>query len=129
MSLLTLNLPEVRPPIVVIGAGGIARDAHLPAYRKAGFTVASIFDPNQERARSAAQSFGIAFVPASLDDAVNNAPPDAIFDIATPPSAFLDVLEHLPDRRGVLIQKPMGESLAQARQIRDLCGAKKLTAA
>jgi len=68
-------------------------------------------------------------VPASLEDAVNNAPPDAIFDVATPPSAFLEVLKHLPEGRGVLIQKPMGECLAQARQIRDLCRAKKLTAA
>jgi predicted dehydrogenase len=129
MSLFTLTFPETHRPIVLIGAGGIVRDAHLPAYRKAGFTVTSIFDPNQERARAVAQSFGIACVPASLDDAINKAPPDAIFDIATPPSAFLDVLERLPDGRGVLIQKPMGENLAQARQIRDLCGAKKLTAA
>jgi len=49
MSLLTLTFPEMRRPIVLIGAGGIVRDAHLPAYRKAGFTVASIFDANQER--------------------------------------------------------------------------------
>jgi predicted dehydrogenase len=29
---------------VIIGAGGIVRNAHLPAYRKAGFPVAAIVD-------------------------------------------------------------------------------------
>ncbi len=129
MTLLKLNAPAKSHPIILIGAGGIVRDAHLPAYQKAGFRVASIFDPNQERAQSVAKSFGIGCVPISLEDAVSGAPSDAVFDVATPPSVFLEVLKQLPDGRGVLIQKPMGESLAQARQIRDLCRAKKLRAA
>ena len=37
-----LVLPDHPRPIVLIGAGGIVRDAHLPAYAKAGFTVASL---------------------------------------------------------------------------------------
>ena len=31
------RLPETNIPIVIIGAGGIVKDAHLPAYKKAGF--------------------------------------------------------------------------------------------
>ncbi len=31
--------PKLVRPIVVIGAGGIVRAAHLPAYEKAGFPV------------------------------------------------------------------------------------------
>jgi predicted dehydrogenase len=73
--------------------------------------------------------FDIPSVPASLSDAVANAPLDAVFDIATPARAFLDILKQLPDGRGVLMQKPMGETLGQARQILDLCRAKKLKAA
>ncbi len=42
--------PKVARPIVVIGAGGIVHDAHLPAYRKAGFPVAALVDVNQEKA-------------------------------------------------------------------------------
>lgn len=129
MSLLELHLPKQPHPIVLIGAGGIVRDAHLPAYRKAEFKVASIFDLDQERARSLAQTFDIDRVPASLEDAVSSAPVDAIFDVATPPSTFLDILKYLPDGSGVLIQKPMGENLSQARRIRDLCRAKNLKAA
>ena len=36
--------PSRLRPIVIIGAGDIVRDAHLPAYRKAGFPVAGVFD-------------------------------------------------------------------------------------
>jgi len=124
-----LPRPRHAPPIVLIGAGGIVRDAHLPAYRKAGFTVASIFDIVADRAQSAAGAFGIGCVPSSLDDAIRGAPAQAIFDIATPPSAFLEVLSRVPEASGVLIQKPMGENLAHARQIRDLCRARRLKAA
>jgi predicted dehydrogenase len=129
MSLLELRLPKRPRPIVLIGAGGIVRDAHLPAYRKAAFKVSSIFDLDQERAHSLARTFGIDRVSVSLEDAISSAPIDAIFDVATPPSAFLDILKCLPDASGVLIQKPMGETLSHARQIRDLCRAKKLNAA
>jgi len=35
-------LPSAPRPIVVIGAGGIVRDAHLPIYRRLNFPVAGI---------------------------------------------------------------------------------------
>ncbi len=35
----TPRLPERTFPIAIIGTGGIVKDAHLPAYRKAGFPV------------------------------------------------------------------------------------------
>jgi predicted dehydrogenase len=129
MSLLELQRPQKPRPIVVIGAGGIVRDAHLPAYRKAGFQIASIFDLDQERARSLAQAFAIDRVASSLGEAVSNAPKDAVYDVATPPGAFLDVLRSLPEGSSVLMQKPMGEDLGRAGQIRELCRAKKFRAA
>ena len=129
MSLLALDHPRQPRPIVVIGAGGIVRDAHLPAYAKAGFKVWSIVDLDQERAHSIARSFAIDHVPASVEDAVKSAPPDAIYDVATPPRAFLEILRKLPDGSGVLLQKPMGETLHGAREIRNLCRTKGLKAA
>jgi predicted dehydrogenase len=39
-----LRLKNTPLPIVVIGAGGIVRNAHLPAYRKGGLAVAAIVD-------------------------------------------------------------------------------------
>ena len=37
-------LPSNKKPIVLIGAGGIVKDAHLPAYKKAGFKVIGLSD-------------------------------------------------------------------------------------
>ena len=52
-------LPRKQHAIDIIAAGGIVRDAHLPAYRKAGFPVAGIYDPDPEQAHARAREFGI----------------------------------------------------------------------
>lgn len=129
MSLLYIEKPKMRRPIVLIGAGGIVRDAHLPAYRKAGLEVAGIFDIDHDRARSTADQFGIPQTLRTLEEAISTADPHAVFDLAIPASAHLEVLEKLPRGRGVLLQKPMGENLLEAEKIRTLCREKELTAA
>lgn len=122
-------LPRTARPIVVIGAGGIVRDAHLPAYRLAGFPVFAIHDQDGARARRLAEDFNVAHTPASLHEAVRTAPAGAVFDVAVPASALRDVLPALPDGAPVLIQKPFGEDLAQARSLLSLCRSKRLDAA
>ncbi len=44
--LYSTPMPKHHRPIFIIGAGGIVNDAHLPAYRIAGFEVAGIYDIN-----------------------------------------------------------------------------------
>ena len=100
-------------PIVIIGAGGIVTDAHLPAYRLANLPVAGVFDLDADRARAVAEAWDTrAF--GSLDEAI--ATPDAVYDLALPPAAHLDVLpssgRHLLER---LRRRLVGE-LPEARQ-------------
>jgi predicted dehydrogenase len=122
--------PEFTPrPIVSIGAGGIVHDSHLPAYRKAGFPVLALIDPDQGKAGALAAKFTIPTVFASIPEALPQLPPEVIFDVAVPASAILKVLPQLPDGAAVLIQKPMGETLAEAVAIEQLCREKGLTAA
>jgi len=123
------DLPKHPRPIVSIGGGGIVHDAHYPAYRKAGFTVAGLFDVKPERAQLMAETFGVPTIYSTLAEAATQAPLEAIFDVAVPAGNILDVLRQLPDGRAVLIQKPMGDNLSQAREILALCEAKQLTAA
>lgn len=121
-------LPRSPRPIVIIGAGGIVRAAHLPAYAKAGFPVVALADPVAGRAEELAMSIGARGF-TSVADAVAFAPPDAVFDIAVPASQLLGILEQLPARAVLLMQKPMGETLAEARAIRDLCRTRSFIAA
>ncbi len=123
------ELPRAARPIVLIGAGGIARDAHLPAYRKAGFPVAGVYDRDRDKAAALARDFGIGRVYGSLEEAVRESPAECVFDVAVPASAILPILRALPRGSVVLIQKPMGEDLAEARAIRDFCRQQALIAA
>lgn len=119
-------MPSAPRPIIIIGAGGIVKDAHLPAYRKAGFTVAGLFDTDARRAEDLAHDWDVPRVFASLDEA---AATDAVFDVAAPPVAHRAILASLPEGAGVLLQKPMGLDLQEATAIRAVCRERKLTAA
>ena len=114
--------PKNPMPIAIIGAGGIVNDAHMPAYRKAGFRVVGIFDENPQRAQLTAERWKIARVWTSLDEVIaDTVARNVIFDVAIPPSATLPLLERLPAAAAVLIQKPMGVNLEQAHAIVDCC--------
>jgi predicted dehydrogenase len=119
--------PSQPKPIVIIGAGGVVRDAHLPAYKKVKFPVAGIFDINREAAEARAKKFHLQRVFKNIEEAVSVG--DVVFDLATPPKIHAQVLEKLPDGAAVLIQKPMGDNLKTAKKIAEICRRKKLKAA
>lgn len=121
--------PKVACPIVMIGSGGIVHDAHLPAYRKAGFPVAALVDVDRAKAEGLAKEFGIPYAATSIADAIQHAPVDAVFDIAVPAKVIPSILPQLPDGAAVLMQKPMGDTLAEATEILKICRNKGLTAA
>lgn len=113
-------------PIVIFGAGSIVTDAHLPAYKKAGYQVVGIFDPDLDKACAVADQHGIiAFDSAQKAIEVG----DVVFDLATPPAVHEGILAHLPEGAPVLIQKPMGGDLEQATEILKICRTRKLRAA
>lgn len=91
--------------------------------------MAAIVDVNGERSRALASEFSVPVAAQSLAEAIRRAPGYTVFDVAVPASALLDVLPHIPDGSAVLIQKPMGETLEEARAILALCHSKRLTAA
>ncbi|MBN9016847.1 MAG: Gfo/Idh/MocA family oxidoreductase [Rhizobiales bacterium] len=106
--------PASPRPIVIIGAGGIVNDAHLPAYAMAGFPVAGIYDRDVGKARALAERWGVPAL-RTVDETV--AVRDAVFDLATPPAAHVEVLKRIPKGAAVLIQKPMGRDLDEASAI------------
>ncbi|WP_192362050.1 Gfo/Idh/MocA family protein [Mesorhizobium mediterraneum] len=118
--------PSRPRPIVIFGAGSIVGDAHFPAYGKAGFHVAGLFDPDQAKAEKLAAKWGVAAY-RSVEEAA--AIKNVVFDLATPPAHHAGVLRALPDGAVALIQKPMGSDLTEATEILEICRSKDLKAA
>jgi len=119
--------PSRPRPIVIVGAGSIVRTAHLPAYRRLGLPVAGLFDIQSDAARATARQFNVEEVFGDLADACTTR--EAVFDVAVPADQILDVLRCLPPGAPVLIQKPMGEDLAAARRILQVCRERELVGA
>jgi predicted dehydrogenase len=119
--------PGAPRPIVIVGAGGIVRAAHLPVYTRLGFPVAGIYDVDARRAAETARAFGVPAVFDTLAGA--SAVPNAVYDLAVPGDQILGILADLPRGAPVLMQKPMGPDLAAAAAIRTCCRDRGLIAA
>jgi predicted dehydrogenase len=121
--------PITNIPIYSIGAGGIVNDAHLPAYQIAGYTVAGIYDIDTAKAQATADKFHGPVVYKTLQELIRAAGTQGIFDVAIPGDKLPALLQQLPARAHVLLQKPMGVDYAQAKEILAICHEKQLTAA
>jgi predicted dehydrogenase len=119
--------PSRPSPIAIIGAGAIVRTAHLPVYRRLGFPVAGLYDVNRATAQQTAAQFGVERVFLSLDEAC--ALDGLVYDLAVPGDQIADILRRLPEGAGVLMQKPMGRDLDEARSIREIARHRRLIAA
>lgn len=114
--------------IHIIGAGGIVKDAHLPAYKIAGYTVDAITNRSKEKAAGLASQYAIPAVYDTVDDMVQVYDESVIYDIALPACDTAAVLRKLPTGSFVLIQKPMGETIEEAHEIVQVCREKKMCA-
>ena len=107
--------------IGAIGAGMIMAECHLAAYKTAGFTVAAIASRTQTRAAQVAERWGIARVHATPEDLIAD-PQIEVLDIAYPPDlqpALIRRALAMPHIKGILAQKPLALSLAEAIALRD----------
>ena len=123
----TLPSPAATRPVVIFGAGSIVADAHLPAYRRLGFPVVGIHDPDHAKAAALAARFDTRALPGMTDALALGR--DAVYDIAVPPEAIAGILSALPEGAVVLIQKPMGSDLAAADAILRIIRQRRLKAA
>ena len=107
-----------------IGAGFIMRDCHLVAYRQAGFNPIAITSRNVENAAAVARQHAIPKVHNSVADLLADKSIE-ILDVAVPPDLQADVLrqaaEHGTHLRGILAQKPLAMSVADAKDVVERC--------
>lgn len=103
--------------IGIVGVGGVARYAHLPAYLKNNMLVKCICDTNIQVANEIGQQFGISNIYSSAEEMIAKEDID-IVDVATPPSSHLEILEICARyHKRVLMQKPIIVTLDQYNQL------------
>lgn len=117
--------------IGILGSGFIVNNCHLVAYRKAGFNVVAIASRNKENAEPVAQRHCIAKVYDNYEQLLDD-PTIEVLDIAVPPNAQLGLIKAACARKtlkGILAQKPLGMSYAQALEAVQVCEAAGITLA
>ncbi|MCR6701105.1 MAG: NAD-dependent epimerase/dehydratase family protein [Dokdonella sp.] len=99
--------------VALIGAGYVASH-HLAALKRLDFVdVVGLCDPNLEAAHALAQRYGIERVVADLDE-LAPARPQVVY-ILTPPASHAALAIRAMDRLGcgVLVEKPMADTVAE----------------
>ncbi len=119
--------PSQSLPIIFIGAGGIIRNAHIPAYNNLGLEIDGVYDLNAENAKNLAKDFSIKKIYNSLVEALSKK--NVVFDIAVPADSLLEIVKSLPENSYALLQKPMGSNYSEAKKILECCQSKNITAA
>jgi predicted dehydrogenase len=115
-----------------LGAGFIMRDCHLVAYRQAGFNPVAIASRTPAHARAVAEQQGIPHFHVHIDHLLDD-PSVEVLDIAVPPDIQPDLIRAACRRndhiRGILAQKPLALSVAEARSCVEACAAAGITLA
>ncbi|WP_221584606.1 Gfo/Idh/MocA family protein [Microbacterium sp. G2-8] len=112
--------PERRLNVGLVGAGAIARTAHLPAYAAWDVPVVAVASRSVESARAIANDFGIETVHASVDDLLADPRVD-IVDIATGPDERVELIAAaVRAGKHVLAQKPLLVDEAEIPQMREV---------
>jgi predicted dehydrogenase len=110
--------------IGIVGAGFIVRDCHLVAYQAAGFPVAGLTSRTRRNAEEVARLRGVPRVFDSVEALVEH-PEVAVVDIAVPPAEQAGIIRRIlahPHRiRGILAQKPLAMSYAEATRVVEDC--------
>ena len=111
---------QYRPPIALIGAGGIS-EYHLRAYQRMGLEVVAICDLSQERAAKRAKEFyPDAMVTSDYRQILDDCNAE-VLDVATHPEHRSAIIrDAIASGRHVLSQKPFVTDLDEGQELVDL---------
>lgn len=124
-----------RHSVAIIGFGKVAAEyaedplmaRHYPVATHAQalashplFEWRAVVDPRPESRRLAQEKWGVASAFSTVR-ALAQAGTIDLAVLATPPEARLDAVELLPGLRAVIVEKPLGRTLAEARAFVDAC--------
>ena len=105
----------------IVGAGFIAREKHMPAWRRLRqrVRIVAICDQDHTRAQSLGRACGIQAVYQDVQRMLDVEQPDFV-DVCTPPASHAKVaVAALNVGAHVLIEKPMATTVAECERIRE----------
>ncbi|WP_285363528.1 Gfo/Idh/MocA family oxidoreductase [Microbacterium sp. LMC-P-041] len=113
-------VPDRRRAIGIIGAGAIARSAHLPAYGAWGLPVVAVTSRTRGDAEALAADFGIETVHDSVEVLLADPRVD-IVDLATGPTGRVELIAAaVAAGKHVLAQKPLISDPADLPRLREV---------
>lgn len=132
-------MKQKRLKAIIIGFGRIARGTggQKPSRQLAfnshaqvlsaheAFDWCAVVDPDEVALESAREQWNIPHVYRSIED-VENVGDFDIAVVATPPDSQWSIVQQLSGLRAVLIEKPLGVSLLQARALVNHCARKQM---
>lgn len=119
-----LKLPESFPlpkrnnwGIGIIGFGGIARGAHLPAYNEVGWNVVAIADPDPNAQKEAKEKYKIERVYSNYNELIADDAVEVI-DLCTQPTIREDVvLTSANAGKHIITEKPFGTTIEECSRM------------
>jgi len=110
--------PKTNVRIGIIGAGGIARNVHLPSLSEMeGVTIVAICDLIEERATEMAAKYAIPKVYTLYREMLAHEELDAVFVLVEPSNLFHPVWNCLDAGLDTFMEKPPGVTLFQAESL------------
>ena len=123
MSEASSEDPDLR--VALVGCGAVAREVHLPVLEDLeGVSIVGVCDLDRERAREAAESFGVPHYP-DLSALLKNGEPDVVHVLTRPESHAELATEALEAGCHVLVEKPFVYSTREARSVIELARRKQ----
>jgi predicted dehydrogenase len=109
--------------VALVGAGNIARWAHMPALKKSGRAqLRAVYSTNGARGKSYANRFGARYATSEFDALLADADLDAVLITSRNQDHARQALAALRAGKHVLVEKPMALTEAECRE---LCAAER----
>jgi predicted dehydrogenase len=114
----SISLPKRKDwRIGIVGFGGIARGAHAPAYKEAGFPIVAIADPDPNAQKEAKERFGIKRTYTDYRDLIADDEVEVI-DLCTQPTIREDVvLTSANAKKHLITEKPFGTTIEECQRM------------
>ncbi len=104
--------------IGLVGAGNIARWAHLPAVRRAtNAQLRGVVSANGAKGKALASRFGARFVSTDFDEILNAADINVVLIASRNQSHARQIVQALHAGKHVLVEKPMAVTVTECREV------------